>query len=114
MSIIHYNLKLVRDKIPQIIELSGKKADIIKLSLDEYREALKDKLIEEAQELLEAETEDQLIDELVDIAEVWRSIIDAFCIDIDDVAQKYIDKKTQKGGFKKKYFLCCVEDQAEE
>lgn len=113
MSITTYN-KLVRDNIPQIIERSGKKAHIKELSVNEYKRELKWKLIEEAQELLEAETEEQMMEELADIAEVWEAMFEAFGIYKDATKRIHSEKRAEKGGFKKKYFLLCVEDHAEE
>lgn len=49
-----YN-KLVRDKIPQIIELSGKQAIIEEVSGQEYLELLNAKLGEELQEYLDSQ-----------------------------------------------------------
>jgi predicted house-cleaning noncanonical NTP pyrophosphatase (MazG superfamily) len=43
--------KLVRDKIPEIIRNSGNQCEITILSNLDYIEALRDKLVEEAQEV---------------------------------------------------------------
>jgi len=62
--------KLVRDKILERFE----KADIPtawkKLSLEEHISALKDKLVEEAQEVVEADNLDDLAHEIADVKEV--------------------------------------------
>lgn len=55
MSVKIYN-KLVRDKIPQIIEQSGKQAIIEEVAGEEYLELLKAKLGEELQEYLDSES----------------------------------------------------------
>lgn len=62
-----YN-KLVRDNIPEIINNSGRTANYFTIDNDaDYKRALKAKLIEEANELLSAQTEDEIVEELADI-----------------------------------------------
>ena len=58
--------KLVRDRIPEIIRESGNECEVIILSETEYRQALRQKLIEEAAEVAEA-NEEGLIAELADL-----------------------------------------------
>ncbi len=63
--------KLVRDKIPEIVEARGKKVDIRVVSDDaEYLGFLLSKLIEEATELAQAKTSDNQLEELADVMEV--------------------------------------------
>ena len=61
---IHH--KLVRDKIPEIIELNGGKAEYRVLNAEEYRQALETKLDEEVLEF----HQDKTAEELADILEV--------------------------------------------
>ena len=49
MAVKKYN-KLVRDKIPQIIEAQGKQCKVYVATGEDYQNRLKDKLIEEAKE----------------------------------------------------------------
>ena len=106
-----YN-KLVRDRIPEIIENSGKKANYRVLDEKEYRQALKDKLLEEVNEFLVAETKEEMIEELVDISDVLFYIKLAIYNDYDHKYFRYIqDKKyAEKGTFHNRYFLESVED----
>lgn len=60
--IIPYN-KLVRDKIPQIIEASGKKANVIVLDDITYEKMLEEKLQEELDEYATAENDKSQIEE---------------------------------------------------
>ena len=106
-----YN-KLVRDNIPEIIEKSGKKANYRVLSDDEYKQALKNKLLEEVNELLAAETKEEFMEELFDVTDVLFTLRVNTLTDYDS---KYIDyigakKKSEKGTFYKRYFLESVED----
>lgn len=104
-----YN-KLVRDRIPEIIEESGKKANYRVLSQEEYRQALKDKLLEEVLELLAAETNSERIEEIADIKEVILAIRKVFSIKNTDINNCRFRKSVEKGQFNKRYFLESVED----
>ena len=104
-----YN-KLVRDRIPEIIEESGKKANYRVLSQEEYRQALKDKLLEEVLELLAAKTKEEMIEELADIDEVIRTMKIVFNISRTEVDFFAMHKANEKGEFEKRYFLESVED----
>lgn len=109
MSRIDYE-KLVRDKIPQIIEQSGKIAYYSKLSKEDLKLALKRKLCEEAVEFYQAETKEQQIEELADIFEVVFAILWSNHIMISEVAHKRFEKAEEKGSFKKGIHLHRVED----
>ena len=63
-----YN-KLVRDKIPEIIEASGKTCTCETLRDGQYIEFLNQKLLEEVNEYLES----GLVEELADIGEVMHA-----------------------------------------
>ena len=70
-----YN-KLVRDNIPQIIKDSGRTANYFTIDNDaHFEKALKAKLIEEANELLLAETEEETVEELADIVTVLATLM---------------------------------------
>ena len=68
-----YN-KLVRDKIPEIIEKSGEKAIIKILEDNEYRSSLFEKAKEELWEVETAESIDETKAELADLLEVVRAL----------------------------------------
>jgi len=68
--------KLVRDNIPEIINHSGRKANYHVIDNDaDFEKALMAKLIEEANELLFAETEDETVEELADIVTVLAILL---------------------------------------
>ena len=103
---IKYN-KLVRDNVPDIIQKSGKKARYRVLRNDrDFDKALKAKLIEEANELYIAETEEECVEELADIVTVL-SVLLAKREQTKAVARA---KLSQKGGFTERYFLESVEE----
>ena len=103
--------KLIRDKIPSIIETSGKDFDIRTLSHEEYKLELKRKVIEEAKELFEANTTEEIINELGDVLEVVDSIIKEFNLDKEILNNKRIEKYNERGGFDDKLFLISVSEK---
>ena len=105
-----YN-KLVRDKIPLIIANKGAKVKHRVLSPEEYKEALKTKLLEEVNELLKATDKAEMTEELADVMEVLEGIRKVEEISEYDVAKMQHTKYTQKGGFLGRIFLESVEEK---
>ena len=86
-----YN-KLVRDKIPNIIEEKGENPVIKVLNENDYKKELEKKLYEEYKEVIEA-SGDERIEELADMLEVIRalaSLENKNLNDIIDIADKKI------------------------
>jgi predicted house-cleaning noncanonical NTP pyrophosphatase (MazG superfamily) len=90
--------KLVRDRIPELIRADGRTPQIRTLDADEYLLALLDKLVEEANELRDAEPSQQ-IEELADVYEVIRALVVRLDLDIAEVVAVADDKCTSRGGF---------------
>lgn len=93
--------KLVRDRIPEIIEKSGKTAYCHILSNDEYIVELDRKLNEECAEY----QEDKSIEELADMLEVMYAIAQARGYSIEELEQVRAEKAEKRGGFKDKIYL---------
>jgi predicted house-cleaning noncanonical NTP pyrophosphatase (MazG superfamily) len=93
--------KLVRDKIPGIIEKSGRRAITRTLSDDEYVVELKRKLIEETHEFAESGT----IEELADILEVVHALASCVSGDPQALEEARTTKCRERGGFERKVFL---------
>lgn len=100
-----YN-KLVRDKIPAIIEASGKKANVGVMSDQEYEKALDVKLYEELNEY----NEEKDINELADLIEVIYAIVEQKGLSIEEFEKIRSAKKEERGGFKEKLILYNVEN----
>jgi predicted house-cleaning noncanonical NTP pyrophosphatase (MazG superfamily) len=96
--------KLVRDRIPEIIEQAGKSAIWRELSDDEFRLALRAKVLEEATELADA-ADDALLSELADLAEVIEAILCAYNLTRDELEAARQWKNDQRGAFTKRLFL---------
>ena len=100
MRVIQYN-KLVRDRIPEIIEASGKKPIYDFLENDRYLEFLNKKLIEELNEYLQSGA----VEELADMGEVMHAILEYKGVDIQEFQRIRTEKKEKSGGFSKKILL---------
>ena len=100
MSTIKYN-KLVRDRIPEIIEASGKHCVCSILSDEEYLNKLDEKLNEELAEYQESKS----LEELADLLEVIRAVAVARGSSYDEVEEIQRNKATKRGGFEKKILL---------
>lgn len=93
--------KLVRDKIPEIIKSNGEIAKTRILSDDEYLSQLNKKIKEELFEYLESGE----IEELADIEEVLRAILDIKKCSYDEFEKIRKNKVAKRGAFKDKLFL---------
>ena len=96
--------KLVRDKIPNIIEEKGETPVIKTLDAIEYKKELEKKLYEEYKEVIEANGE-EYIEELADMLEVIRALAKLENKSLDDVILIADKKKEKRGAFDKKIFL---------
>ena len=103
-----YN-KLVRDKIPQIIQNEGKVVYYSMLDGDNLRKMLKIKLIEESRDVSKAITKEEMINELADVSEVIEAIYEAFDITDADVDLVKHKKMQAQGTYKSGAYLMCVE-----
>ncbi len=98
-----YN-KLVRDKIPNIIEEKGETPVIKTLDAIEYKKELEKKLYEEYKEVIEANGE-EYIEELADMLEVIRALAKLENKSLDDVILIADKKKKNVVLSIKKFFL---------
>lgn len=100
MKTITYN-KLVRDKIPEIIQKAGKKCTTEVLSDVQYIKMLNTKLLEEVNEYLESGS----IEELADIGEVIHAILSFKGVGIEEYQKVRMEKRDKRGGFDDKILL---------
>lgn len=95
-----YN-KLVRDKIPEIINDDNRKAIVKILNDDDYLKELNKKLQEEVKEYLD----DNNVEELADIVEVIYGILNAKSVSINEFENIRKGKVEKRGAFQQKIFL---------
>ena len=96
--------KLVRDKIPQLIEKQGEKANVIILEEGEFLQHLHTKLDEEVREF----HGNMNLEELVDILEVVYAFADSVS-SREELLRVYEKKHRERGGFEKRGFLISKE-----
>lgn len=98
--------KLVRDKIPAVIESQNKSALYKILTDSEYKQALENKLDEEVAEFHESKN----VEELADILEVVEALSTVYAkrAKVHFVKAR---KRRNRGGFSKKIFLVEVDDE---
>ena len=95
-----YN-KLVRDRIPEIIEASGSTCVTESLADVDYLRMLDTKLDEELAEY----HKDQNLEELADLLEVIRAAAIARGYTLEQLEQVRAEKAAKRGGFEKKILL---------
>ncbi len=93
--------KLIRDRIPEIIEAGSGKAIVEILDRESYQKYLYRKLGEELQEFLENDN----VEELADMVEVIYAILECKGVSYKDFEKIRLDKLEKRGGFKKKLLL---------
>lgn len=93
--------KLVRDRIPEIIESSGRICVTEILSDEDYLKMLDAKLDEELAEY----HADQNIEELADLMEVIRACAVARGYSVEELEQARAEKAAKRGGFERKILL---------
>jgi len=95
-----YN-KAIRDKIPEIIEESGKNFNVKKLTDSEFLVQLEKKLVEELSEYQESKN----VEELADILEVIYRISELKGITSDELDSIKNEKAKKRGKFNDNLFL---------
>lgn len=105
--------KLVRDRIPEIIQRSGNQCQTRILSDAEYEKALREKLIEEATEAATASSE-ELMQELADLYEVIDALIIASGLDPETILAQQRKRREERGGFTDKIQLLATLTQERE
>ncbi len=98
-----YN-KLVRDKIPEIIQSKNEKPITRILTDEEYKVELERKLNEEYQEVLNATGKDR-IEELADMLEIIRYLAKLENATLEEVMAIAEEKGEKRGTFEKRIFL---------
>lgn len=98
--------KLVRDRIPEIIEAAGKSCITGVLSDEEYLRMIDAKLDEELAEY----HKDQNLEELADLLEVIYAAAKARGHSIAELESLRKEKAEKRGAFEKKILLVSVEE----
>lgn len=100
MAVKVYN-KLIRDKIPEIIEADGRKCKTEILSEEAYLKMVDAKLDEELAEY----HKDQNIEELADLLEVIYAAAQARGYSVEELERVRVAKVEKRGAFQKRILL---------
>ena len=93
--------KLIRDRIPEIIEHSGKKCIVEVMDDDTYLQYLDQKLNEELAEY----QADKSLEELADLLEVMYAVAVARGYSVEELESVRKEKAEKRGGFEKRLRL---------
>jgi len=91
--------KLVRDRIPKRIANLGEEVSVKVLKGDELIQALRNKLVEESFEALDAKGYEGLIEELADVLEVVDGLRRRLGLSAGELSRRVRDKRKVRGGF---------------
>lgn len=92
--------KLVRDKVPEIMEAQGKKFGCRTAADDEYRRMLIMKIKEEA-----TEVEYDGAKELADVLEAAMCLAESYGVAWQEIERMAAEKRAEKGSFRKKIVM---------
>lgn len=103
--------KLVRDKIPEIIESNNEIPTTRVLNDEEYKKELLRKLLEECNEVINAANKEETLEEIADTLEVLDSLIKLNNSSINEVRKIQDTKRKKRGGFEKRLYLIKTEEK---
>lgn len=101
--------KLVRDAIPDIIRDRGQTCEVNVMTEEDYRQALREKLVEEAREVVATSTLGELVTELADLQEVLDVLMRAYAISPEAVGVEQERRRSERGGFERRLRLLWTE-----
>jgi len=101
--------KLIRSHLPERMKEEGVELYGRHLSKDEFAQELKNKLIEEALEVKDTDSRDNLVRELADIMEVVEAILLANGITSEEVERERVVKRKINGHFLPANFITYIE-----
>ncbi|KAM3109113.1 pyrophosphohydrolase domain-containing protein [Phormidesmis sp. 146-33] len=95
----------MRDRIPEIIQAAGRECAVEVMEEEEFHQALRAKLVEEAQEAAAAATKADLVTELADLYEVIDTLMEVSGIDREAVLKEQKRRQLERGGFSRRIRL---------
>lgn len=97
--------KLIRDRIPEVMDAEGVAYELDTLDDDAFRRALRAKLVEEATEAAACEGPVELRKELADLLEVVEQMIATEQLDPTEVRRLQERRRAERGGFERRLWL---------
>jgi len=96
--------KLIRDRVPEILERRGVEFTTTVLNDADFARALREKILEEAKEVAEADTSAALAEELGDLYEVLITLAGHEGFDEQHIRIRAAAKRATHGGFDGRIF----------
>ena len=96
--------KLIRDRVPEILDRRGVEFTTTVLDDADFARALRMKILEEAQEVADAETAADLVEEFGDLYEVLMTLAKHEGLDEQDIRTRASAKRETHGGFAGRLF----------
>jgi predicted house-cleaning noncanonical NTP pyrophosphatase (MazG superfamily) len=98
--------KLVRDRVPEIIEKAGLKPEILPIADDDqFLKYLLKKMVVESIKLQHSQLRGNTQEELADVLEVIYIVLKLKNWTMEDIAAVQKEKREKKGGFDKRLLL---------
>jgi len=97
--------KLVRDRIPEIMDGAGVRYEVDTLEPDAFREALLAKVVEEAEELRAGASRGEVVKEIADVFEVLDALMALEGIEAGEVFEVQAARRRDRGGFERRLVL---------
>lgn len=101
--------KLWRDKTIENLEKQGSKIHWYILELDQFKQELKKKLLEEANEVATAKSNDELISEIADVLEVIGEIVTSHGFTEKQILMAKEGKRNDRGSFASRQYVTFAE-----
>lgn len=105
--------KLVRDKIPGRIADHGEHAKYARVDDFGIAGLLRQKIVEEALELLAATNDAELVAEIADVLEAIEGLIEVSAWTAQDVDEAKLAKRRERGGFESQYVLLSTSETSD-
>lgn len=104
MKKIHYN-KLIRDRIPDVMDENGAEYKVKKLNQKQFRKELLKKVGEEASALPNLKIKKDILKEIADVIAVIDEIKTEFNINEREIKNELKKAHNKKGGFNERLYL---------
>lgn len=105
--------KLIRSKLPARMIKEGVTINGKQLCNEDYIAQLKNKIVEEANEVSDAVTKEHLTAELADVVEVIHAIAKASSITIEEIEAARLEKRVVNGHFQASNYVHYIEVAAD-
>ena len=101
--------KLWRDKAVDLMEEMHSVIHWHRLEDAEYHHQLRQKLLEESEEVCAARSKEALVQELADLLEVIEAMGRVHNVSLEEIREIQLKKKAERGGFEERKFVTVAE-----